>query len=167
LEFEEDAETFPQLHELSRDGECVFLGPVKTHLRIYKVENMVEVAGFVDVEIRMACSRCLDEYQTGIRGDFSLTFTKELPHIDADDDEVEISAEEMGLILITDDQIDLRDAVQQEVVMALPLRPLCAEDCKGLCPQCGVNMNTEHCGCKDNNFNIKFAALKDFKVQKD
>ena len=37
LEFEEDAETFPQLHELSRDGECVFLGPVKTHLRIYKV----------------------------------------------------------------------------------------------------------------------------------
>ena len=167
VEFEEAAGEFPELLELTASGECKFQGPIKTHLSMVRIESMVEVEGRVEVDALLACSRCLDEFAAKISGSFSLTFARELPEVDTDEDEIEISAEEMGLILYSDDRIDLREAVQQEVVMALPLRPLCDSRCKGLCPQCGANLNKEHCDCRKNDFSIKFSALKDFKVDKD
>jgi uncharacterized protein len=51
--------------------------------------------------------------------------------------------------------------------MGLPLQPLCRRECKGLCPQCGANLNEGECGCGSPDFSIKFATLKGFKVDKD
>lgn len=168
LEFAEEPAAFPELAEISSAGDCEFTAPLKTRLRVFRVRGMIEVEGEVETTLRQSCSRCLEEYEEALTASFALTYTREIPEVTDDSgDEVEISAEEMGLIHFEGEEIDLRGAVQEQVVMALPLRPLCRQECKGLCPQCGANLNEEDCGCGSPDFNIKFAALKGFKVDKD
>lgn len=168
LDFEELPEDFSGLMNVVADGECEFLAPLKTSLRAIHVRDMVEVEGRVETVIGLSCSRCLESYEASLVAPFALSYTRELPEIGSEsDEEVEISAEEMGLILFEGEEIDLREAIQEQILMALPLRPLCRDDCKGLCLQCGANLNQGDCGCGRPDFNIKFAALKNFKVKKD
>ncbi|HKK00839.1 MAG TPA: DUF177 domain-containing protein [Desulfuromonadales bacterium] len=169
FDWEEVAEAFPALSELSEAGECTFLAPLRVHLRALRVHEMVEVEGAVETTVSLTCSRCLKEVSLPLAAHFALTFTEELPDIDSEDEDgegVELSAEEMGLILFQGDEIDLRDAIAEQVVMALPLRPLCDEGCKGLCQVCGADLNNGDCGCQPTPFNAKFAALKGLNVEK-
>ena len=85
---------------------------------------------------------------------------------DAGGEEVELSAEEMGLIPFAGEEIDLREALQEQFIMALPQRALCREACKGLCPHCGADLNRVSCGCEPPAFNSRFDALKSFKADK-
>jgi uncharacterized protein len=103
-----------------------------------------------------------------LSGRFALTFVRELPKVtdEAGDEEVELNAEEMGLILFHGEEIDLGEAIAEQVIMALPMHPLCQEECRGLCPQCGTNLNETDCGCERPAFNVKFAALKNIKMDK-
>ena len=64
---------------------------------------------------------------------------------------------------IDEDFIDLVDIALEQVVLSLPMHPLCDEKCKGLCPQCGENRNEEECGCRNANTNPKFAILGNLK----
>lgn len=167
LEFAEEPEAFSALEEIAAGGDCEFSAPVKTRLRVFQVRGMVEVEGEVKTTLRQSCSRCLEEYEEILSTPFALTYTRELPEVTDDSgDDIEISAEEMGLIRFEGEEIDLRGAIQEQVVMALPLRPLCRQECKGLCPQCGANLNEGDCGCGPPDLNIKFAALRGFNVDK-
>ncbi|WP_305043915.1 YceD family protein [Geoalkalibacter sp.] len=167
LEFSEAVENFPALNALTQSGECRFSGPVSGTLRAYLANSFVEVEGQVAARVVQACSRCLKDIEAPLRASFALTFSSGLPPIEGgEDSEVELSAEDMGLIPFEGDEIDLRDAVQEQVIMELPVRPLCDESCRGLCAQCGANRNETECGCGAPVFNNKFAALKGFKAQK-
>jgi uncharacterized protein len=72
----------------------------------------------------------------------------------------------MGLIPFAGEEIDLREVVQEQVIMAMPLRPLCDEACRGLCQNCGADLNEGSCACPPTDFSIKFSALKSFKAEK-
>jgi len=168
LEFAEEPAAFPELPAIAAAGDFEFTAPLKTWLRAIQVRDMIEVEGGTETTLRLSCGRCLEEYEEVLCAPFALTYTKELPEVAEDSgEEVEISAEEMGLILFEGEEIDLRDAVQEQIIMALPLQPLCRPECKGLCPQCGANLNEGECGCGAPDFSIKFAALKDFKLDKN
>ena len=62
------------------------------------------------------------------------------------------------------DVIDFRDAVQEQVIMAIPMQPLCREDCRGLCPGCGANLNLEKCRCRPDDVDPRLAILKKLKL---
>ena len=167
LDWEEPSENFPALDELNMAGECVLPATLRVHLRALKVREMVEVEGTVETEARIPCSRCLKEFTEPLSTRFALTFTGNLPEVgDEEEGEVELSAEEMGLTLFHGDEIDMREAIAEQVIMALPLRPLCSEGCKGLCQFCGADLNAGNCGCHPSPFNAKFGALKGFKAEK-
>ncbi len=167
LEVEEGPGDFPDLERLVAEGVLDLAAPVKTYLRAMFVSGMIEVEGQVETSVRLSCGRCLKPLELPVASEFSLTFTRHLPDVEGEDeDDFELSAEDMGLILFEGDEIDLREAVQEQIVMALPLRALCRDECKGLCPKCGADLNEADCGCQRENFNLKFAALKDFKVEK-
>lgn len=169
LDFEESAKVFPVLQEMVARGECLFLEGIRIHLRALKVHEMIEIEGRVATRVRFSCSRCLKDFDLPLEEAFALTFVRQLPEVmeEAEEEGAELSAEDMGLILFHGDVIDLTEEIQQQVVMALPVRPLCSESCKGLCPQCGADLNKGECGCKREDFNIKFAGLKDFKLKKN
>jgi uncharacterized protein len=62
------------------------------------------------------------------------------------------------------DEIDLAHEIEEQVAMEIPLKPLCDEGCKGLCPTCGTDLNTSCCSCSREPVNLKFSALKDYKI---
>jgi len=168
LASEEAVESLPGLVEAAAEEDCVFVAPLRTQLRVIRVGDMVEIEGSVESRLRFSCGRCLGEFEEPLLSRFALTYARELPEVvdEAEGGEVELSAEEMGLSLFHGDEIDLAEAIAEQVVMALPMRPLCQENCRGLCPECGANLNEIDCGCVRPTFNAKFAALKDLKLEK-
>ena len=166
LEFEEKPESFPVLAEMIKSGEFDFPAPVKTRLRAFRIGDIIEVEGIFETAVRLACGRCLKEFEIQLASQIALTYTCE--HIenreDLSRDEIELSPEDAGLITFSGDRIDLREGVQEQVVMALPVRPLCREHCRGLCPQCGADLNNGDCSCDQAPRNTQFAALKNLKL---
>lgn len=168
LESEEATESFSALAEAAAEEGLTFVAPLQTRLRVVRVGEMVEVEGTVESRVRLSCSRCLAEFDEPLVGRFALTYTRQMPEVtdEAGGEEVELTAEEMGLTLFHGEEIDLGEAIAEQVIMALPMRPLCREECRGLCPQCGANLNEADCGCERPVINVKFAALKDLKLEK-
>ncbi|MBE0595812.1 MAG: DUF177 domain-containing protein [Desulfuromonadales bacterium] len=169
LSFEEQVADFPALSVVDGD-EVVFLAPLQISLRAIHVHGLVQIEGRAETEVRLVCGRCLKEFETPLVIPFSLTFSRDLPEAAADSEEeegIEISAEEMGLIPFQGEAIDLREALQDQLVMGLPIRPLCQETCPGLCPQCGADLTLGDCGCERPTTVNRFDVLKNFKVDKE
>lgn len=169
LDYCEPAEAFPALEELQQRGEVRFEGPVVVSGRVQRIAELIEVEGDVKVPASVPCSRCLEDVSLALESRFALTFSKDHPVVtdEETEQEIELSAEEMGLISFKGEDIDLREAIQEQVVMALPLQPLCRPDCRGLCPQCGIDLNRETCDCQPPVFNNRFGKLKDIKIERD
>jgi len=157
----------PALGELGSNGLAQFPDPVHYRIDISRIADIIEVDGRLESTMALSCGRCLEHYSTPFTARFSLAFTRQLPDcVDEAGDEVELSADELGLTLLDADEIDLIEPLQEQVMMALPIQPLCSESCRGLCNQCGANLNIEKCDCVEPVFDTRFTALKDFKVKK-
>jgi uncharacterized protein len=166
LEFEEKPESFPVLAEMIKEGGCGFSVPINTRLRIFRISEIIEVEGFFETAVHLACGRCLAEFETQLTSRFALTYTPEY-HGNIDDlsrDEIELSPEDAGMITFNGDRIDLREGIQEQIIMALPVRPLCRENCKGMCAKCGANLNKRDCGCHHATPDGQFSALKKLKL---
>ncbi len=161
-------EELPILAEIAASGDCQFLQGVRVQARAQLVGDLVEVAGEVDTSGRFQCGGCLQDYEAPLRTRFELTYARQLPKIEEVDsgDEVETTAEDLGIILFQGDEVELDEAVQEQIVMILPVRRRCQDNCKGLCSRCGADLNQGDCGCDRSGINLKFAALKDFKIDK-
>ena len=168
LEFEEQSEFFPVLSEMVNRGECTFIAPIKTAVRATRIDDMIEVKGEVNSQVRRPCGRCLQEYELPLKSRFDLTYVNRIPGVQEDDeqDEVEISAQEMGLIYFEGEQINLQDGIQEQVILAFPIKALCKKDCKGLCAGCGKDLNKGDCDCDHKPPDPRFAALKNLKLKK-
>ncbi|MFA7535267.1 MAG: DUF177 domain-containing protein [Desulfuromonadales bacterium] len=166
LDFLEDVENFPGLSEAGAvEG---FVAPLSIHLRVIRVHELIEVEGKIETSIRLFCSRCLESFESFLAIPFSLAYARELPEAaaDSEEDEVELSAEDLGLIPFQGEEIDLRDGIREQILMSLPLQPLCNMECRGLCPQCGIDLNQSTCDCSQPELRNQFGALKNFKVEK-
>jgi uncharacterized protein len=161
LAFEEPADRFPALREMVRSRECEFTSPVRTRLRASRIREMVEVEGQVQVAVRLNCGRCLAEFICPLVSDFALTYTGDRPGSPETDatPEQELDADEAGLICFRGEEIDLTEGIQEQVILAFPLRPLCREDCRGLCARCGADLNHGSCLCPPPAAESPFAAL--------
>jgi uncharacterized protein len=164
--FEENAEAFPILADMVQNHECEFLEPFKIRIKAFRVRELFEVEGTFQTRVRLTCSRCLNDFDSSLNSEFELTYTKELASITETslEEEVELGVEDIGLLYFRGEEINLRDGIQEQVVLAFPLKSLCAETCKGLCTQCGADLNQGDCGCKTAPAGNKFAALKDLKL---
>jgi uncharacterized protein len=167
LEFETPVERFPALREMTRGRECDFKGPIGTRLRAMRVGDMVEVEGVIRASVRLNCGRCLAEFVSPLETAFALTFTRQRPAMDApaDSDNREIGSEEAGLIFFQGEEIDLTEGIQEQVILSLPLRPLCREACKGLCTRCGADLNAGVCSCLQESADGPFSALGQLKLE--
>ena len=164
--FETDPGTFQILTELTRSGESIFARPVHTRLKARPVGDIIEVSGDIRTTVGLACCRCLVRFDHGLASDFSLVFSR---HVSGESEMeegalVDLTEEQIGTVLFEGDVIDLTDIIQEQIVMALPMRPLCDPVCKGLCPECGANQNRGNCGCGRNQAGNPFSALKNLKL---
>lgn len=161
LALEEPADRFPVLREMVRDGACEFTSPVQTRLRATRIREMVEVEGIVQTAARMTCGRCLESFIGPLVSEFALTYSGGRAGApgDVEPAEKELDAGEAGLIYFRGEEIDLTEGIQEQVILAFPLRPLCREDCQGLCARCGADLNLGGCQCPPTPPEGPFAAL--------
>lgn len=162
LDFEEKPETFPVLADMIRKNECKFLAPIRARLKTIRVADIVEVEGNIETSVRLTCGRCLKEFETILESRFALSYTPEVAGAsdESQESEVELNAEDLGLIYFRGKEIDLHPGIQEQVVMAFPMQPLCGEGCRGLCPKCGKNLDNGDCGCDRAHFDNPFAILQ-------
>lgn len=168
LAFRENAASFPSLAELCRSAEYGFPMPLTIDLHVRRIGDLFAANGRFATRLRLSCSRCLADFEAPLAADFSLSFSRrpaESPDVSRRT-EIALSAEEIGQIFFQGDEIDLRAAVQEEVLMALPMTARCRPGCKGLCPGCGADLNRTECGCGKPVVNPKFAALEGLKIVK-
>jgi uncharacterized protein len=124
------------------------------------VESVVDgllVRGTVAAELSLSCARCLSDLTEDVSVDVVELYT-DPAHADPD---VEVEA---GYEILDDATINLDTLVRDALVPAVPYRPLCAEDCQGLCAQCGINRNEATCDCVDVRTDARWAALEGLQL---
>lgn len=161
-----DISLLPLLVGVSRDGSTTFTRPVRARIRAVWSGESILVNGELRTAVRLICSRCLEPFEHVIDTSFTATAIAENetftdPRL-ADD--VELSADEMDVIFYGGDTIDLSKEIAQQIIMALPYKPLCQKTCKGLCSQCGINLNHGSCQCDNQNQSNPFAVLKTLRL---
>jgi uncharacterized protein len=136
---------------LRLEGEESFIlvdGTLRSRLERGDDES-VHVRGHLAARLEMQCGRCLEPFEMALSQALELFY---LPHDrDAeqeDEDEVELSDRDMVVAYYRDRRLDLGEVVREQIFLGVPLRRLCREDCRGLCPSCGANRNATACACK-------------------
>ena len=122
---------------------------------------LVRVAG--DLSVVMQCSRCLEPFEQPLHIAIDEAFIPTVDMATGRPIQVEEDEKEDVALLIDEHHIlDLSEILRQSILLALPLTPLCKDDCQGLCPICGVNHNIETCTCTVENDDPRWAALRVF-----
>ena len=154
-DFEVPASWWRERTEGARELDYEFLEPLRFTLRSYKTAADVIFEGSFESKIELECGRCLARYCHALHDQFRLVAEEARGRVPADPEGVECLARE-GLCLAEEIEsawyqggVIKLDGVFGEVVAgAMPTHPLCQEDCKGLCPRCGVSRNVQRCKCQ-------------------
>ena len=166
IQIDEPVDAFPVLSGMQADGSCFFTGPVRGQVIAVREYDHLRVAGNVDVAVTLTCSRCLAAYETQIGSNFTIFYRKGAMGLETDEEETELDDQDLVSATYSGDEIDLTHEIEEQVAMEVPFKPLCSETCKGLCPKCGNDLNLGECQCGRDDVNLKFSALKDFKVSR-
>jgi uncharacterized protein len=160
----EPIDDYPSLAAMQEAAECRFTSPLQLHLTVTREYDMIRVHGEVATRLRLGCSRCLNEYEMAIASPFTIFYTRatDLPL----DEEVELAEEDLVSATYQGDEIDLTPEIAEQVLLEIPFKPLCREECRGLCAVCGADLNVTECGCDRRDTSLTFSALKDFKAEK-
>jgi uncharacterized protein len=125
---------------------------------LHKDKDRFRIEGTVRTVLELTCSRCLEPYRLPVDAAMDLRYFPAEER--SSDDDKEIADEDVDISYYRDDQIDLSELLREQFYLALPMKPLCREECGGLCPQCGVNRNTGTCDCGPGWEDPRLAPLK-------
>jgi uncharacterized protein len=109
----------------------------------------------------MPCARCLEPVTQDVQRQFDLLYRP--LGADAGQEELSVTTADAEIGYYQGEGLLLEDALREQVLLALPLRAICREDCKGLCPHCGKNLNAEQCSCAEPVEDPRWSALKDIR----
>jgi uncharacterized protein len=145
--------------EVADEGDAYRITtPVDLAFEIHKDKEKFRLAGTVKAQLELLCSRCLDPFSLPVAATFDVRC---LPASEASQDaEREVDHEDLETSYYENDEIDLNELMREQFYLALPMKPLCREDCRGLCPQCGTNLNTGTCDCAPVWEDPRLAPLK-------
>jgi uncharacterized protein len=135
--------------------------PVDLAFDVHKDKESFRLVGQVRAELELSCGRCLEPFRLPVDASFDVRF---LPATEvAAEGEREVAEEDLDTSYYENGQIDLNELVREQFYLALPMKPLCREDCRGLCPQCGTNLNSGTCDCAPGWTDPRLAPLEELK----
>lgn len=153
LDFEES----PDSLGLEAEG-MDFSSPVVLKLMVRKSGENYIGEGEVKTEVGFECSRCLRKYTQAVKSEIKFLLKEEKEQIILESEEGEDQIQKGSFF-------NLDKLVRENLILSLPLKPLCSEDCKGLCPVCGVNLNLFTCECKREMIDPRWEKLKKLKLE--
>jgi uncharacterized protein len=149
--------------DLFHTGDDVYriAEPVKLRMDITKTGERFRLTGRVTTVLELPCSRCLEPFPWPVDAPFDLIYQPQTAN--TGEGEREVEEEDLGIGFYQNNEIDLGQLMREQFYLSLPMKPLCGEDCLGLCPVCGTNLNKGTCDCKRDWEDPRLAALKALK----
>ncbi len=132
-----------------------FSKKVKFNLIARRISQGVTVEGKIQSQINLNCSRCLKK--------FPFPLHCEVREIFAEPEKKKFFLEEAETFEIINERIDLEPMIKQLFILSLPMKPLCNQNCLGLCPKCGKDLNQGNCSCEKSEIDIRWEPLKKLK----
>lgn len=144
------------------EEDAVFLRPVHVELTVTKIDEQIRIKGRITTLLRFACSRCLTPFEYPVDSRFDLIYLPE----ELEEMKEELEEEDVNTLYYAAPQLDLREVVLEQLNLTFPLRPLCSEDCPGICPVCGAVIRDGACSCAVPGADFRFQSLKSLMKDK-
>jgi uncharacterized protein len=132
--------------------------PIMVRVKLERTGQRVLVKGPVSTTSRLVCSRCLEEFEQPIADILYMVFTPRNQAVEMDDGMGSMNEE-----YYDGEEIDIWPILKENLLLSLPIKPVCRDDCRGLCAQCGLNLNIGECGCLVSTGHPGMARLKQLK----
>jgi len=134
---------------------------VEEHHGKHQTIKDIRLGGQLRTTLELACARCLEPVVQDVSREFELLYRP--LGVDAGREELSVTGAEAEIGYYQGDGLLLEDVLREQVLLALPLKVICRQDCKGLCPHCGKNLNVETCSCAEPAEDPRWSALKDLR----
>ncbi|MBN2125881.1 MAG: DUF177 domain-containing protein [Deltaproteobacteria bacterium] len=145
------------------DNDSIFAldGPLSVRVELYRAGDTFVLDGVIEGGVKVVCDRCLEPYHRDVKRVFKELLA--LPAPAGQEEELELADEDLDVDFIRGEEIELDDIIREQIYLSLPMKLVCAEGCRGLCPGCGVNLNRGSCRCPSETGHPGFSRLKDIK----
>jgi uncharacterized protein len=138
------------LKDTEVDGCYPFVSPIKVTGEVKPFAGSAELTAHVEYVYSKPCDRCAEETTKNLSLDVSHTIVTELASEEDDD----------SYVVVEDKELDLDELIYSDIILEMPVKFLCSEDCKGLCPTCGANLNKTTCKCSKSQVDPRMAILR-------
>jgi uncharacterized protein len=138
-------------------------GSLEVCCEITKNFDLISAKGWVKSAMLLTCDRCLKEFESPYKSFFEVYYRPKPEDFHLEPEEEVISEGETEIIYYQGDELNIAEQVRQTVLLSVPMRALCREDCRGFCGGCGCNLNVEQCRCAEPPTDPRWNALKNLK----
>jgi uncharacterized protein len=147
-----------QLSRLLSEGQADL---VEEHHGKHEVVQDIRLRGKLETDLEVACARCLEPVSLPVKRSFDLLYRP--LGVDAGHEELSVTDAEAEIGYYEGEGLLLEDVLREQVLLSVPLKSLCREECKGLCAHCGRNLNEGECSCSEQMEDPRWAALKEIR----
>lgn len=147
--------------ELPIDDDLRLTEPAEVRGEVHRHRDEVELRGELEAKVEATCDRCLKAVEFPVQAEFTERFVPAVSW--RSEEQHELSEEDLNLAVFDGETIEVDDLVRQEILLAMPGHILCREDCKGLCPVCGIDRNVNSCKCETREINSRWQGLKNLR----
>lgn len=142
-----------------QDEEYRVAAPVELSMEVQKAgRDTYQATGRATTRLEMACSRCLEPFEMPVDAAFNLRYVPLAEN--TGEGEREVAEEDLATAYYREGLLDVNEMLREQFQLALPMKPLCGEECRGLCPECGANLNRAACDCVPKWEDPRLAALR-------
>ena len=139
----------PQNYDLAEVGS--FSGPIRLKIFVDRLENLYRFKISASADIEFTCDRCLEPFLSHVNA-----MIEQIYHLGVDD----IGSDEIIILPGNSREINITEAIEESIVLNRKIKQLCKVDCKGLCSNCGINLNLKNCDCHLENVDPRLEKLK-------
>ena len=152
-----------EMEDFKSGKDYTVSSPLHYEFSLKRSKDRIKVKGLIECVVSLTCSRCLDEfgYLINARFDLDLVSQAKAPVMQ----EIELKRDEMDVYYYEGEELELEPLINEEIMLNIPIKPLCRESCKGLCSVCGKNLNYEQCHCNRDLDTLLGEKLKNFLTQ--
>ena len=140
------------------DAEVRLVEPGEVSGRVRRAGKEFELRGRLHAKLEAVCGRCLKPVELPISTEFTERFVRAVSW--AAEEQHELREEDLNIAIFDGEAIELDDLVREELLLAVPVNVLCSQDCKGLCPICGVDRNLNDCQCGNDEVDSRWQGLE-------
>lgn len=132
----------------------------RTKVALNKFENQIILDAETNIAANIICDRCASEFQSVITSKYRMIYLFTQNAANSDNEKIDVV-----YLHPETDKIDLSKDIRDYALLAIPMKKLCSEDCKGLCPKCGKNLNDGSCDCRDEGMDPRWEPLQKLKIK--